>query len=396
MIENLKDFCRLFHSTTFIPVTLKSGQPETVSSFPLSMERLDISPAKLTAMLRFTDSPDYIISDSFGYLGYIKVKDSEDYIVVGPVYSTPMSDTTIRDFMHEWSVPSDYKDEITTFLQNTPQISFRQFLNTLAYLHLCINDIVIDVRDHFRLTGEPSQEISKLHSDLIFERKEQQSFHNTYHFEREMMKCIQEGNAAKLKQLLSVEDTLSPGIVADTTLRQEKNIFVVTLTLTTRSAVAGGLDIEQAYSLCDVYIQECEKLHDVRSISVLIETALLDFTERVAANKIPTDMSPEVFECVQFIQRNTHEPIQVGDVVDHVKRSRSYITLKFKEELGFDISSFIMRCKLEEAKSLLTYSTKSLSEISTYLCFSSQGYFQNVFKKKFGMTPLQYRKTHGR
>lgn len=50
-----------------------------------------------------------------------------------------------------------------------------------------------------------------------------------------------------------------------------------------------------------------------------------------------------------------------------------------------------MRYKLEEAKSLLTYSDKSLGEISSYLSFSSQSYFQNVFKKKYGITPLQYR-----
>ena len=46
---------------------------------------------------------------------------------------------------------------------------------------------------------------------------------------------------------------------------------------------------------------------------------------------------------------------------------------------------------LEEAKSLLRYSDKTLSEISSYLCFSSQSYFQNVFKRKYGITPKQYR-----
>lgn len=39
----------------------------------------------------------------------------------------------------------------------------------------------------------------------------------------------------------------------------------------------------------------------------------------------------------------------------------------------------------------LTYSNKSLAEISSYLCFSSQSYFQNVFKRKYGITPKQYR-----
>ncbi|MDE6963676.1 MAG: helix-turn-helix domain-containing protein, partial [Lachnospiraceae bacterium] len=55
-----------------------------------------------------------------------------------------------------------------------------------------------------------------------------------------------------------------------------------------------------------------------------------------------------------------------------------------------------MRCKLEEARALLAYTDKSLSEISHYLCFSSQAYFQNVFKKKFGITPGEYRRHPGR
>ena len=41
---------------------------------------------------------------------------------------------------------------------------------------------------------------------------------------------------------------------------------------------------------------------------------------------------------------------------------------------------------------LLTYSTKSLAEISSYLCFSSQPHFQSLFKKQYHMTPLEYRK----
>ena len=119
---------------------------------------------------------------------------------------------------------------------------------------------------------------------------------------------------------------------------------------------------------------------------------LMDFTKRVSQNKMPQGMSLEVFDCLQFISHHINEPLQVGDVAEHIGRSRSYLAKKFKQELGFDVSSFIMRCKLEEAKSLLTYSNKTLSEISSYLCFSSQSYFQNVFKKKYGVTPTQYRK----
>lgn len=129
------------------------------------------------------------------------------------------------------------------------------------------------------------------------------------------------------------------------------------------------------------------------TLDTLTYTMIIDFTTRVGNRKLPIEgMSKDVFRCIQYISQHPNEEIRVDDVAAFIKRSRSYITKKFRKELGFDISSFIMRCKLEEAKSLLTYTNKPLSEISSYLCFSSQSYFQNVFKKKYGMTPLQYRK----
>ena len=62
----------------------------------------------------------------------------------------------------------------------------------------------------------------------------------------------------------------------------------------------------------------------------------------------------------------------------------------FKKKVAENVK-FLYRKKLEEARSLLHYSDRSISEISEYLCFSSQSYFQNVFKKKYGMTPIRYR-----
>ena len=183
--------------------------------------------------------------------------------------------------------------------------------------------------------------------------------------------------------------------MADNSLRQEKNVFITTVAIVTRSAIAGGMDMEQAYQLADVYIRECEKLQNISHIETLSYSMLIDFTERVSQNKIPQGMSLEIFECIQFITHHINESVRVGDVAEHIGRSRSYLTNKFKKELGFDVCSFIMRCKLEEAKSLLTYSDKTLSEIINYLCFSSQAYFQTVFKKKYGLTPTQYRnQTH--
>lgn len=392
MITDLEAFCRLFYATTSIPVVCYHAPSGNIFSFPSILGNQSLFKNDLSSLLHFQKNPEYYISQSFGYFGSVRTVREESCLTVGPVFSTPVSELTIRHFMQEWAVDPEYREEISHFLSDTPLISFNRFLHTLAYLHLCVNDEQIDVGEHFGIENTNAiGEFSTLHSDQVINAKENQHFHNTWDFERRLTQCIQSGDTEKLKAILKGTPQLSGGIVADNSLRQEKNIFITMTTLATRSAIAGGMDMEQAYMLSDIYIQECERSQSITQVSALNYSMLTDFTERVAQNKIPQDMSPEIFKCIQYISHHVNEPIQVGDVAEHIGRSRSYLTGKFKKELGFDVSSFIMRCRLEEAKSLLTYSNKTLSEISNYLCFSSQSYFQNVFKKMYGMTPLAYR-----
>ncbi|MCM1027424.1 MAG: AraC family transcriptional regulator [Roseburia sp.] len=154
--------------------------------------------------------------------------------------------------------------------------------------------------------------------------------------------------------------------------------------------------MEQVYQLMDLYIQECEQLQSIDAVKSLQYSMLVDFCERAGENHIPEGISPEVYKCVNYIRSHTNESITLKDVAEQIHRSASYAMRHFKEELGISMGAFIMRCKLEEARSLLTYTDKTLSEISSYLCFSSQSHFQNVFKKKYGITPLQYRKQRRR
>lgn len=396
MITDLKAFCRLFYFSTAIPISLCHYPSGNNFSFPVIWDDQTLFTNIPSEFLHFQKNPDYFISRSFGYFGYIDIKGKESGITIGPVFSTPISDQALHLFMQEWAIDGVHKETITQVLRNIPLLSFDQFLHTLAFLHLCLNNEQIDVGQHFELENTSAiNKFSNLHSDQVINAKETQHFHNTYEFERQLMQHIQNGNLKDLKKLLKTSADLSGGIMADNSLRQEKNLFISTAALVTRSAIAGGMDMEQAYMLSDVYIQECERSQDIAHISTLNYAMLVDFTERVAQNKIPQGMSSEIFKCIQFISHHVNEPIQVGDVANYIGKSRSYLTGKFKKELGFDVGSFIMRCRLEEAKSLLTYSDKPLSEISNYLCFSSQSYFQNVFKKKYGITPAQYRKkTH--
>ncbi|MFR8019983.1 MAG: helix-turn-helix domain-containing protein [Mediterraneibacter gnavus] len=71
--------------------------------------------------------------------------------------------------------------------------------------------------------------------------------------------------------------------------------------------------------------------------------------------------------------------------------SESHLSRIFKKETGESIQKYSMHMRIERAENLLKYSEASLTEISEYLCFSSQSHFGKVFKVYKNMTPKQYR-----
>ena len=114
------------------------------------------------------------------------------------------------------------------------------------------------------------------------------------------------------------------------------------------------------------------------------------FAEKVANSKTPVSTDGCIQKAIRYIQQNTNQHLTVGDVAAHVGFSKSYFSAYLKKTLS--VSAFILRCKLEEGRELLQYTNKSISTISTFLCFSSQSHFQTAFKKQFGMTPNEYRR----
>ena len=87
----------------------------------------------------------------------------------------------------------------------------------------------------------------------------------------------------KLLDTLGKVGNLREGKVADSPLRQAKNIFLGLVSLVGKTAaIPGGMDDEEAYTLIDLYAQACEQAPTVEAVKLLQYNMLLDFTQRVA------------------------------------------------------------------------------------------------------------------
>ena len=63
----------------------------------------------------------------------------------------------------------------------------------------------------------------------------------------------------------------------------------------------------------------------------------------------------------------------------------------FKKELNVPPAAFVREQRLSIASSLLGESATSLKEIATSTGFSSAAVFANAFKRRFGVSPEEYR-----
>lgn len=218
--------------------------------------------------------------------------------------------------------------------------------------------------------------------------------HSAYIAEQQVLRFVCQGDSTALENWIATAPAVRGGVLAVNQLRQLKNTFVVSASLVSRAAIHGGMAMEDAFALSDAYIQKCELLSTPAQIANLQYHMVLEYARRVEqlhAGQNPTQLTISVSN---YIQHHLSQPITVDAIAKELFMSRPYLSRKFKTETGESLTNFILRKKTEEAKRLLRYSGKPAVMIGSYLGFSSQSHFCNVFKKYTGRTPSEYREKY--
>lgn len=106
--------------------------------------------------------------------------------------------------------------------------------------------------------------------------------------------------------------------------------------------------------------------------SKLINDAILFINEKATNPELSVHMVGEIFQV---------NPIYFGQL--------------FKKETGNSFHEHINHVRIEKAKSLLNHSHTKVYEIAERIGFKNAYYFNVVFKKLTGLTPLEYRNKDG-
>ena len=94
----------------------------------------------------------------------------------------------------------------------------------------------------------------------------------------------------------------------------------------------------------------------------------------------------------RYLSENLSLSLTVASIAEHFLISQTALKQKFRKETGQGVMEYFTFLKIQKAKQMISSSSKSFTEISEELGFSSVNYFSKVFKKEVGMTPTEYSK----
>jgi two-component system response regulator YesN len=101
-----------------------------------------------------------------------------------------------------------------------------------------------------------------------------------------------------------------------------------------------------------------------------------------------------IHEIALFLEQHASEDITLQDVASRFYLSREYISRKFKQEMGENVSDYIAGIRMKRAKELLGNANLKIAQIAEQVGFQDEKYFSKVFKKWTDCTPNDFRKHH--
>ena len=100
----------------------------------------------------------------------------------------------------------------------------------------------------------------------------------------------------------------------------------------------------------------------------------------------------KVNEVAEYIQENCHEEMSLQGLSDHFFVSKGYLSRIFKEVTSYTVNEYLTMQRIKKSRKLLEMTNYSITKVSELSGFESVTYFEKVFKKQMGQTPLRYRK----
>ncbi len=155
-------------------------------------------------------------------------------------------------------------------------------------------------------------------------------------------------------------------------------------------------EFERFVSLSEILYEEAQKesldYAILRSLLGAMLTILESEKRKTKGNKLVRTQDNPFLKFLALLEENFQHSVSVSFYAEQLFMSNRNLNLICQQILQKSASEIIQTRKLLEAKNLLLTTSKSISEIGFQIGYQEKAYFSNIFKKKTGQTPTEFRK----
>lgn len=311
-----------------------------------------------------------------------------DFFSVGPFRSLPLEEKDIIDLRRKNRLSTDGGETLRSMLLRVPSNIMRVegisvARNLLLSFYQIAQPEVIE-----RGMDTPSTPIT-LPQDNFHHRAKQME--EVYAHENRLAASIAQGNygnAMKEAQffLYSVGDN-------DAKTSQVSHRSYLYAANTVLRLSAGSIGIHPVF-LDSISRRFAQKLSLCATHSQLDNTYFEMIEEycHLCAEYPGKQYGQEIQRVMNYVRFNLSDNLTPGSIAQAVNFSPSYVSRRFKEEVGVSLMAYISEQRIQMAKRLLSTTEMSVREVASYVGIPDWNYFTKLFKKSVGCTPSEYHK----
>lgn len=123
----------------------------------------------------------------------------------------------------------------------------------------------------------------------------------------------------------------------------------------------------------------------------LLEILILTMREVVETGAIQSTI---VKELIHYINRNYTESALLLKFCNEYHFTKPYISRRFKEEMGINITEYVQRIRIEKCCGYLVGSDLPITEIAQRVGYADMKFFHKLFRRIKNVSPREYRRRH--
>lgn len=286
-------------------------------------------------------------------------------------------------------------DSIIDEIESLPVVSGRKIHQAAEFLFILLYEVTeLDPRVvtwRRRRTEQQSQI-----GEFIQQTKKKKTAESRYPYEaeRQLIGKVKIGDRTGAKEILnSLLGSIMFQNPGDINILKAR--LVELLSILSRAAVEGGVDIHPLLEKNVDYINKVVNIDNQQDICAWISNALNDFIDSVYASQDAVKIT-QIKPAIDYIEASYDQPLTLADVAKAAYLSVSRLAHLFKEQMGITIIDYLTNVRIGHAKRLLLSTDKSCSKICFEVGYNNQSYFTRTFKEIVGMTPRQFRESNRR